>query len=98
MLPKNNIQFNGNAELNRIVQEDGKIDPEKGITFEEAVNWFSTIWDNSNNPFFTEYKSKNGHDWIDDNLKALLIFLTRKTNPAPDKNPNVSGYLKLRVM
>ncbi|MCO5383889.1 MAG: ATP-binding protein [Methanosarcina barkeri] len=95
---KNNIQFKGNADLNKIVQEDGKINPEKGITFEEAINWFSTIWDNSNNPLFAEYKNKNGHDWIDDNLKALLIFLTRKTNPGPDKNPNISGYLKLREM
>lgn len=96
--PKGKVKFKGNAELNIMVQENGKIDPDKGITYEDAVNWFSTIWDNSNSQFFANYKSEHGHDWIDDNLKALLIFLTRKTNPGPDKNPNVHGYLKLRKM
>src|SRR5437667_11684919 len=31
------IKFDGNKDLNELVQKDGKIDPSKGITFDEAI-------------------------------------------------------------
>lgn len=88
------VKFKGNAELNAIVQEDGSIDPTKGLTLEEAKDWLLAIWDNYDDDFFAKYKKKNGHEWADEDLKALLVFLSRKSKPGG--NASVSGYLKLR--
>jgi DNA helicase HerA-like ATPase len=77
------------------VREDGAIDPSKGITLEEASNWFATIWDEYNeDEFFADYKRKKGHEWADEDLKALMVFLTGKRTPGG--SVNVSGYKKLR--
>ena len=89
------VSFAGHAKINDRI--DGqKIDPSKGVTLEKAATWFKWVWTNYNScDFFSEYKSKNGHDWADDDLKALLIFLTGFKNPG-GSNP-VSGYKKIRV-
>lgn len=92
------IKFDGNADLNKLVKGDGSIDPAKGISLEEATNWFMTIWENyENDTFFADYKKKKGHEWADEDLKALLIFLSRKTKPGAS-NATISGYLKLRSL
>ncbi|KKG00918.1 hypothetical protein DU57_00820 [Methanosarcina mazei] len=98
LIPPTNykVYFEGNDNLNKLVQEDGKINPKNGITLKEATSWFTTIWEQSNSEFFEDYKKKKGHDWIDEDLKALLIFLTKKKNPTGRQN--ISGYLKLRKM
>ncbi len=89
------VRFQGKEKLNKIVTSDGSIDPNKGLSLEDAVNWFSTIWDNYNSdPFFNKYKQDNGHEWADEDLKSILVFLTRKRTPG--KAPNVDGYIKLR--
>ena len=88
------IKFSGNKDLNKMVKEDGTLDPSVGVTLEEASNWFTTIWDKYNNPYFTKYKNEKGHEWADEDLKALLVFLTRKKTPGGAAN--VSGYIKLR--
>lgn len=88
------IKFSGNKDLNKMVKEDGTLDPSAGITLEEASNWFTTIWDKYNDPYFTKYKNEKGHEWADEDLKALLVFLTRKKTPGGVAN--VSGYIKLR--
>lgn len=91
------VRFSGNKELNAVVKEDGSIDPNKGVPLEEASDWFSTVWDNyESDDFFSDYKQKNGHEWADEDLKALLVFLTRKR--APGGNVNVDGYIKLRAI
>ena len=88
------IKFPGQKELNLLVQEDGNIDPAKGITLDEAVDWFKAIWENSDNEFFVKYKKTKGHDWIDEDLRAILLFLTRK--PKPSGPVTISGYTKIR--
>jgi hypothetical protein len=89
------VKFQGNKELNNLVQEEGKIDPSKQISLEDAINWFTAIWDNyGSDDFFRDYKRKNGHEWADEDLQAILKFLTRKSKPGG--SPNVSGFLKLR--
>ena len=86
------VNFSGKAEINSKV----KIDPSKWVTLEKAATWFKWIWTNYNScDFFSKYKNKEGHDWADDDLKALLIFLTGFKNPGGG-NP-VSGYKKIRV-
>lgn len=89
------IKFSGNDELNKLVWSDGTLKPDNGISFDNAINWFTTIWDNYNeHKHFTDYRAKKGREWADEDLKALLVFLTRKRTPGGAAN--VSGYQKLR--
>lgn len=88
------VKFQGNRDLNNMVSSDGSIDPRNGITLDEASNWFSIIWDNYNNQYFETYKEREGHEWADEDLKALLVFLTRKSKSGG--KINISGYIKLR--
>lgn len=96
-LPKdlNTIRFEGNSELNKLANEEKPIDPSLGITFDKAICWFSIIWENyEKNDFFKKYQKRKDKEWADEDLKALLAFLTRKRNPGGAVNS--SGYLKLR--
>jgi len=89
------IRFPGNKELNQLVRPNGTLDPDKGISFDEAIDWFSTVWNSYNShKYFSDYKAKKGKEWADEDLKALLVFLTRKRTPGGAMN--VSGYQKLR--
>jgi DNA helicase HerA-like ATPase len=84
-------KFQGNKELNALA---GGIDPSLGITYQEAATWFEAIWDAyEDDNFFSTYKQKNGREWADDDLKAVLVMLTRKRSPG--KAANVSGFRKL---
>lgn len=89
------IRFSGKDELNKLVKSDGSLKPDNGISFDDAINWFTTIWDNYNShKHFTDYRIKKGREWADEDLKALLVFLTKKRTPGGAVN--VSGYQKLR--
>jgi hypothetical protein len=84
-------KFQGNKELNALA---GGIDPSAGITYEQAATWFGAVWDAyETDPFFTTYKQQKGREWADDDLKAVLVILTRKRSPG--KAANVSGFRKL---
>ncbi|MEM8535475.1 MAG: ATPase [Chloroflexota bacterium] len=92
--PTFTVTFTGNKELNALVKANGSLDPSKGITIAEATDWFIAIWDQYGSKFFEDYKKEKGHEWADEDLKALLVFLTRKAKPGG--NPSLSGYVKLR--
>ena len=84
------VKFKGNKEIN-----DG-VDPSKGLTPQQATSWFERIWKiYKDDPFFSKYDKDKGHEWADDDLKSLMIFLTGFKQPG-EKN-SVSGYKKLRV-
>lgn len=88
------VKFTGNAKINSNVP--GGIDPSKSITLEDAVTWFKWVWKNyEEDSFFSDYEKEKGHEWADDDLKALLAFLTRYKRPG-ERNW-VSGYTKIRV-
>jgi DNA helicase HerA-like ATPase len=89
------VSFQGNKELNEMVREDGSLDPSKGLSLEEATDWWTVIWDRYTEPYFMDYKQKKGKEWADDDLKAILGMLTRKKQPGGG-GATVSGYLKLR--
>lgn len=80
------VKFEGNKDLNEMVWSEGGPDPSKGITLQDACDWFTTIWDNQDCEFFEKYKSKKGHPWVDEDLAAVLVFLTRKSKPV-EKQP-----------
>jgi len=86
---KYKVKFSGNEELNELA---GGRDPSKGLTLEEATIWFTAIWENRDDEFFTKYKSKNGKDWIDEDLKNILTILTGKK----ETGTSVSGFRKLQ--
>ncbi len=89
------VRFQGNGELNKMVKSDGSLDPKREISLEDATNWFTTIWDKYNSdPYFSNYKQEKGHEWADEDLKSILVFLTCKRSPGGP--PNVDGYIKLR--
>ncbi len=86
------IRFTGNVDLNALA---GGIDPSKGISGSEAVTWFTAIWDAyDSDPFFANYRSTKGAEWADEDLKAVLMMLTRKRKPGG--TAGVSGYRKLQ--
>ncbi|MGH7282911.1 MAG: ATP-binding protein, partial [Polyangiaceae bacterium] len=88
---KQKIRFVGNKDLNEIA---GGLDPSKGLSGDEAVRWFSTIWENyEDHAFFAKYKKDKGREWADDDLKAVLVMLTRRKKGSAAAN--VSGYRKL---
>ena len=92
------IAFSGNQELNKMADASGGIDPSKGINLEQACQWFEAVWENyqmgDTNNYFAKYKKAKSREWADEDLKALLIMLTRKK--VPGGTANVSGYIKLR--
>ncbi len=90
------IKFQGVSELNDL----SNIDPSKGISFDQAVNWFTSVWDymgkgvdlGGGKEFFSEYKKNHeGREWADEDLKALLVMLTRKRTPG-GKTADCAGF------
>lgn len=91
------IKFDGQKEINEMVRSSDPIDPKNGITLEDAVTWFTGVWDNyADSNIFKDYKTKKGREWADEELKAILGFLTRHKEPG--SSSIVSGYLKLKPL
>lgn len=89
------VKFASSKDLvnNAIVPD---INPEAGVDMEDAANWFERIWTAyDNNPYFITYpNSHKGKEWADEDLKALMVFLSRKKTSTG--NANISGYRKLQ--
>jgi len=87
------VKFDGNKDLNDI----GGCNPAKGISLDDAINWFTNIWNvYDKESFFENYKKEHKHEWADEDLKSILIFLTRKQKPGG--KANISGYRKLNKL
>lgn len=84
------LKFRGCKEVNEAVG----IDPNQGVTIDEATAWFSWVWENyQQHDHFAKYKKKKGKEWADDDLKNLMRFLTRC--PKPGAQPTEAGFRKL---
>jgi DNA helicase HerA-like ATPase len=90
------MKFAGEPNANRLVREDGSLDPAKGISLEEACDWFAGVWDHYEDNFFVNYKRQKGREWADEDLKAMLVFLTRKVKPGV--KATISGFRKLNPL
>lgn len=87
------VKFEGAKELN----DATSIDPSKGIATDDAITWFTWVWDNyDDHAFFTAYRQKKGREWADEDLKSLLRFLTRKSKPGAQATEG--GFRKLIPM
>ncbi len=90
------VKFPGEATvLNKL----SGINPSMGITLDQAISWFTAVWDamGDKNEFFAKYKETHEtRDWATDDLKSLLVMLSRKTKPGAEKNSDCSGYKVLK--
>lgn len=87
------LTFPGRKEINESIKENGEIDPSKGISIDDATTWFTWVAENyDSNSFFINYKNKEGKEWLDEELKSLLVMLTQKRTLTSGQ---VSGYRKL---
>jgi len=87
------IKFTGAKEINGPTG----IDPKLGVTPEQAITWFTWVWNNyDSDPFFSNYKQKRGREWADEDLKSLMRFLTRKAKPGGQATE--AGFRKLIPM
>ncbi|MBA2858667.1 hypothetical protein HNP93_001368 [Methanococcus maripaludis] len=93
---KNNVKFKGHEDINEAI--DWEKNTKQGVSLADAVQWFSLVWKNYEDILYIkEYpKSHDGREWADDDLKALLVFMTRCL--APKRGPSIAGYTKLREM
>lgn len=85
------VKFIGAKPINDAIG----FDPKDGITLDQAVQWFTWVWDNyTTNPYLVSYPASNGgREWADDDLKSLMRFLTRK--PSPGAQASEAGFRKL---
>ena len=86
------VRFSGAQPINTPTG----IDPSKGISLQDAITWFTWVWDNYTDNFFSGYKLKHGKEWADEDLKSLMRFLTRK--PKPGAQASEAGFRKLIPM
>ena len=93
-VPENyRVKFTGNPEINARIITERTIDPSIGINLDDAIAFWTWVVDNQDDDFFINYRRREGHDWVDEDLKALLVFLTRKRNLSGAAN--LSGFRKL---
>jgi DNA helicase HerA-like ATPase len=88
------VRFQGAKEIN----DEISVDPSKGITLQETVNWFEWVWKKYEEfPYLKDYpKTHQGREWADEELRSLLVVLTRKSKPTGAASN--SGYIKLRPL
>ena len=87
------VKFQGNNNINSRIIQGRVIDPSKGIDLDDAIAFWTWVAENQGDKFFTDYRNQHGHDWADEDLKALLVFLTRKRNLTGAVN--ITGFRKL---
>lgn len=87
------VRFNGHKDINSQVMSGSTLDPSNGINLDEALAFWTWVADHQDDPFFVNYRAQHGHDWVDEDLKALLVFLTRKRNLSGAAS--LSGFRKL---
>ncbi|MEC4990314.1 MAG: DUF87 domain-containing protein [Oscillatoria sp. PMC 1068.18] len=86
------VKFTANEDVRNAVQPN--IDPSRGMTLEDAANWWESLWDiYEEDSVFQNYRQKKGREWADDDLKSLLAMLTRRSTP---KGAMHNGYRVLK--
>jgi len=94
------------ATINNIVPD---LAPHNWISIDEAIRWWEDIYTGSESDelveisktkeekkskLFDEYKKEKNKDFLDEDIKAMLIFLTRKSRP--NGSATLSWFRKLR--
>lgn len=87
--PTYRVTFPGEQEVNSW----SEIDPSTGITLEQAATWFTAVYNHLDGEYFDKYLKKKGRPWADEDLQALMRFLTRRSKPGGEITD--AGYRKL---
>jgi hypothetical protein len=87
------LKFQSSADIRNAGIAGLSIDPKNGISLDDAVAWFSAVWQNYNLGHFQAYRQSKGREWADEDLQTLMRFLTRRSKPGAA--PNESGFTKL---
>lgn len=92
----NKVKFYGDTKtINKIVPD---LVPHEGLTLEQASRWFKEVFDAMDNEAhkhqFDKYRQDKEKDFFDEDMLALLTFLTRK--PGSGKQASYSGFRLLR--
>ena len=95
---ENKIQFQGKADgIDDQIIKNESITPKDGITYEKATMWFTQVWKNYKTwDYLKNYESNNGHEWADNDMKALLRFVSQYRQPE-EKGP-INSYIKLKPL
>lgn len=92
------VAFDVSADILAEVLQKGDINtisPKSGITFDQAIRFWETLWGNYNClEELNKYKKQKDREWADEDLKTLLRMLTGKKEGNMG-NSTVSGYKKL---
>lgn len=99
------VEFEANRNVREAVGDFQveNVNAQRGVitaTLDQAVNWWTRLWEIYNtdpNECFKNYKKENDREWAEDDLKALLVMLTRRRNPGAG-SPDCSGFRILRPL
>jgi DNA helicase HerA-like ATPase len=87
------VKFKSDSSIKKLVDDKYKyIDTDKGVSIDDAENWFICAWENRNEKPFVDYKKTNGKDWFSNDMKTLMVFLTQKK----EDGRSVSGFEKFK--
>ncbi|HPH11689.1 MAG TPA: DUF87 domain-containing protein [Thermotogota bacterium] len=93
-VPENHrVKFAGQKEINDQIMSGKTLDPSNGINLDDALTFWTWVAEHQDHYFFSNYRKNKGHDWVDEDLRALLVFLTRKRNLSGAAS--LSGFRKL---
>ncbi len=95
---ENKLYFKGKEDgIDNKILDNELISPDKGISYDKAIMWFTQVWKNYNEwEYLKNYENKKGKQWADNDLKALLRFLTQYRQPG-EKSP-VNSFIKLKPL
>ena len=95
--PPITLKFSSNGYIDKEINPD--LNPKTGLTLELACVWFEKVWKRYfKDEHFKDYNKDKGHEWADEELKAVLTILTGlKQSNAGDRvsQYNVNGFIKL---
>lgn len=98
--PSYTVRFSANEDVRSAVGSISVKAVNRGeivATLDQAVNWWTRFWeiyDDDPTGCFASYKRQKDREWADDDLKALLVMLTRRRTSGG--SPDCSGFRILR--
>ncbi|MGD9829602.1 MAG: ATP-binding protein [Hyphomicrobiaceae bacterium] len=97
------VRFSANQAVRQAVGDVRVQNEHRGVitaTLDQAVNWWTRLWEvygDDPNGCFADYRRENDREWADDDLKALLVMLTRRRNPGAGSQ-DCAGFRILRPL
>lgn len=88
------VKFYGDADtINQVMPN---IMPHNGLSLNQCIEWFSLMYEATTTQpeLFHAYRQAKGFEYFDEDMKALLVFLTRKLTP--NASATIDGFRKLR--